>query len=279
MSEKTPEEMAKKEVNKRVGKALSDIEIERRKLKAKIKKLDKKEKKILDGELVPGDGSIIDDDDEDNDSSSIKVNFLLDESGSMGSCLDQTISGFNEYISTLKKEKKRIKFTLTKFEGNNINIMWNNIDISKVPKLNTENYVPAGMTPLYDAIGRTVNKDKKDGKTLFVIMTDGYENASHEFTSDMVTELIKGQEKIGWTFVYLGADQDAWANSQKLGLSKGNTLAYCSMNTKKTYGMLANSTIGYAANKKIKTNTFFKDNKTKGVTTTLGKRNKTTKFK
>ncbi|GAH66370.1 unnamed protein product, partial [marine sediment metagenome] len=71
MVEKTPEELAQKEVNKRIAKALADIEIEKRLLRAKIKKLDKKAKKVLDGDIVPEkDGTLLDDDDEDNDSSS-----------------------------------------------------------------------------------------------------------------------------------------------------------------------------------------------------------------
>lgn len=257
MTTKTPKELAEKEVNKRVAKTLADIEIERRQLKAKLKKLDKKEKKVLDGELVPDSNGKIEDDDEDNDSSSLKVNFLLDESGSMLSCIDQTISGFNEYITTLKKEKKKIKFTLTKFEGRNINVMHNNLDINKVPKLTNKTYIPGGMTPLYDAIGQTIKKDKTGGKTLFVIMTDGEENASQEYTLDNVTKLITNQEKTGWTFVYLGADQDAWANARVMGLSRGNTLSYNSMNTKKTYGKLACSTVGFCSSSNLKTDNFF----------------------
>ena len=258
MAEKTPKEMARKAVNKRVGDALADIEIERRKLNAKIKKLEKREKKILSGEIVPDKkGKIEDDDDEDNDSSSIKVNFLLDESGSMGSCIDQTISGFNEYIKALKKEKKKVRFTLTTFSSSNVNMVHNNVNINDVKELNVENYHPGGGTPLYDAIGGTIEGSKKDGKTLFVIMTDGQENASREYTVDSITKLIKGKEKVGWTFVYLGADQDAWQYSRNIGLTKMNTMSFDSSQTRGTYDKLIGATSMYmCSNKKVSKNFF-----------------------
>lgn len=259
MAEKTPEELAIKAVNKRVGNALADIEIERRKLNAKLKKLDKKQKKILSGEIVPdGKRKIEDDDDEDNDSSSIKVNFLLDESGSMGSCINQTISGFNEYIKALKKEKKNVKFTLTTFGGSRVNMIYNNVGIDEVKALNIENYHPGGGTPLYDAIGGTIEGSKKDGKTLFVIMTDGEENASCEYDVESISKLIKSKEKVGWTFVYLGADQDAWQHSRNLGLTKLNTMSFDSSQTRGTYDKLIGATSMYmCSNKKVSKN-FFK---------------------
>jgi len=260
MAEKTPEEMARKAVNKRVGDALADIEIERRKLNAKIKKLEKREKKILSGEIVPDKkGKIEDDDDEDNDSSSIKVNFLLDESSSMGSCIDQTITGFNEYIKALKKEKKNVKFTLTTFGGHNVNMIYKNKNINDVKELSIENYHPGGMTPLYDAIGGTIDGSRKDGKTLFVIMTDGEENASQEYGLDAITKLIKGKEKVGWTFVYLGADQNAWQHSRTLGLTKMNTMSFDSKETRGAYDKLIGASSLYmCSNKKVSKNFFGK---------------------
>lgn len=261
MAEKTPEEMANKAVNKRVGEALADIEIERRKLNAKIKKLEKRKTKILNGEIVPDRKGKIedDDDDEDNDSSSIKVNFLLDESGSMGSCIDQTISGFNEYIKALKKEKKKVKFTLTTFSSGNVKMVYNNININNVKELGIENYYPGGGTPLYDAIGGTIEGSKKDGKTLFVIMTDGEENASCEYDVNSITKLIKGKEKVGWTFVYLGADQDAWQHSRNIGLTKLNTMSFNSSQTRGTYDKLIGATSMYmCSNKKVSKNFFGK---------------------
>jgi len=266
MAEKTPEQLAQKEVNKRVARALADIEIEKRRLAAKIKKLEKKAKKVLEGDIVPEkDGSILkddDDDDEDNDSSSsktTKVIFLLDESGSMQGCLDQTISGFNEYIQTLKKDKKnQYAVTLTKFGGREVNIVYTNKNIRHVPQLSNDNYMPNGMTPLYDAIGKTINKHRiNKGNNLFIIMTDGHENTSKEYNLDSATKLMKASEKLGWSFVYLGADQDAWASARGLGLARGNVMSFSSLKMNRTMGHLAGSTMQFAASKGS-TKKFFK---------------------
>lgn len=263
MVEKTPEQLAQKEVNKRVAKALADIEIERRRLRARVKKLDKKEKKVLDGEIVPEkDGSLLDDDDEDNDSSSsksTKVIFLLDESGSMQGCLDQTISGFNEYIQTLKKDtKNQYAVTLTKFGGREVNIVYTNKLIKHVPKLSNDNYMPNGLTPLYDAIGKTISKHKiNKGNNLFIIITDGQENDSIEYNLDSITKSIKKCESAGWSFVYLGADQDAWASARGLGLARGNVMSFDSRRMGMTMSSLAGSTINFASSKGS-TKKFFK---------------------
>lgn len=261
MTEKTPEEMAQKEVNKRVGKALADLEIKVREYKAKIKKLEKKKQKVLDGEIVPPSrGSVlddIDDDEDDSSSDSTKVTILLDESGSMNTNIGQTISGFNEYIDKLRKDKGKFLITLTKFNSNKTNVVYRNKNVKKVPKLSNESYRPNGVTPLYDAIGKTAIKKEK-GNNLFIIITDGYENASKEYTLSDITTVIKDCEKLGWTFIYLGADQDAWANAKGYGLSKGNVMSFSSMQMGRTMSNLAGSTISYSASKKP-TKKFFKD--------------------
>lgn len=254
---KTPEEMAEREVNKQTAKSIAKRLMEKKKLEARMKKLDREIEKIKKGEFVPDEGSVSDKDDEDDESSSLKVIFLLDESGSMSNCKDQTISGFNEYLQTLKQEKKKINVTLTKFNSNSVNIVYSNVPVSKAQLLTNETYVPDGYTPLYDAIGKTVKTDKINKKTLFVIMTDGQENSSKEYKKDMVVDLIKEQEKSGWTFVYLGADQNAWANAQGMGLSLGNTMSYKSLDTQKMYGKLAHQTIGYAHSSCLTTKSFF----------------------
>lgn len=262
---KTPEELAEREVNKQTGKSIAKRLLDKKRLEAKIKKLDKEIDRIKKGEFVPDDGTLSDkDDDEGDDPSHLNVIFLLDESGSMSSCKDQTISGFNEYIQTLQKEKKKINVSLTKFSSTNVNIVYSNVPISKVSLLTNDSYSPSGDTPLYDAIGRTVNQDKENKKTLFIILTDGEENASKEYHRDDIVNLIKEQEKTGWSFVYLGADQNAWGHAQHLGiLHSGNVLSYKSMDTHKMYGCLADQTIGYAHSSSLTTKNFFDSRSTK----------------
>lgn len=172
--------------------------------------------------------------------------------------IGQTIGGFNEYIDKLRKDKGRFLITLTKFSSNNTNVIYRNKNVKNVPKLSNETYIPNGMTPLYDAIGKTVKKEK--GNNLFIIITDGHENASREYKLSDITKIIKDCEKLGWTFIYLGADQDAWANAKGYGLSRGNVMSFNSMQMSRTMGNLAGSTISYSASRKP-TKKFFREHK------------------
>jgi|GEM_PF-1496842 len=256
--EKTPEQLAKKEVNKRVAKVLADIEIKRRKYKAKIKKLDKLEKKILDGDVVPDDISVdkITDDDDDDDlssSSSKHLVMLLDESGSMYSNKPDTINAINTYLKKLKTDKQiNYHLTLTKFGSNNVETPIRNKPI-KLVSFTDEDYHPMGGTPLYDAIGRTIGQLTNKKNVLFAIITDGCENMSQEYNLDSIKGLMRDKEKHGWTFIYLGADQDAWSRAKAFDMPKGNVIGYASANVNRTMGHLAMSTKQYSHAEKIGT--------------------------
>jgi len=198
------------------------------------------------------------------------VNFILDETGSMSVCKEATISGFNEYVDSLEKTAKDTLFSLTKFNSSKVDVVHKNCTLDKVERLNNNNYEPNDMTPLYDAIGTTVmevTRELKEKKSkpnvLCVIMTDGEENTSKEFTRQMITDLIKKKEKEGWTFIYLGANQDSWANAQKFGMSKGNTMDYDTNFTMETYVKLASATANYANVGKGQTANFFVENNMK----------------
>ena len=169
------------------------------------------------------------------------INFILDETGSMAECLNATVGGFNEYIQTLKTEatdEAPIRFSLTKFNSSKkdgAEIVYTNKDVRVVPLLNSQSYIPSAMTPLYDAIARTVmfveeelvnKKKRKQPKIICVILTDGQENDSKHFTKENITELIKKKEKDGWNFVFLGANQDAWEVGISMGIAKGNISGY-----------------------------------------------------
>lgn len=194
--------------------------------------------------------------------SQVFVNFVLDETGSMSVCREATISGFNEYISKLKQDQPKLKFTLTKFDSTKMEVVHKATPIKDVVELNQDTYVPGAMTPLYDAIATTVKAMESDSKgkpVLCIIMTDGEENASKEYTRDKIFALIKGKEKEGWTFIYLGANQDAWAVGQAIGLHKGNVMNYSTRKTKMSYRSLANVTQCYAAHGGAQTTSAFAD--------------------
>ena len=137
--------------------------------------------------------------------------FILDESGSMGSIWDSTIDAVNEYFNAQKLEEGKTWVTLVKFDTE-FRPLYNFMPLKDIKPLNRETYCPRGMTALHDAIGRTIDehKNRKNIKTIFVVMTDGGENSSKQHTLDSVKTRIEKQKKDGWDFVFLGANIDSY---------------------------------------------------------------------
>jgi hypothetical protein len=177
----------------------------------------------------------------------------MDKSGSMESIRDATIDGFNEYITTLKTKGGDYEVTLTYFDTE-ITSLFTRVPITEVKKLTREDYGPTGMTALYDGVGQTVDTLKKKVKVntpvLVVIITDGGENSSKEYSQNNIAKLIKEQEKAGWTFVFIGANQDSWATAQTFGLtSNANVVNFnaTEKGTKSLFKNLGEGTIMYAS--------------------------------
>jgi uncharacterized protein YegL len=184
------------------------------------------------------------------------VNFILDKSGSMETCKDETIIGFNKYVQTLKKKAKKgtMQFSLTLFDTV-ITKPYIAVDISKVKPLNVETYNPNGWTALYDAavdtieaVSAKVDKMKEKTAVLTVIMTDGMENSSTKHNQDCLKDLVSKLKKEGnWTFVFLGANQDSWATGNLIGVDAGNVANFDTVNIKRAFVNLAGNTANYAA--------------------------------
>lgn len=163
------------------------------------------------------------------------VALIVDESSSMSSVTNATISGFNEYLKDRKEDAKdgEVRLWLTKF-NNTVNSVFSNVAAEEVQPLNNRTYYPSGMTALLDAVGTTilkldeeVRKSKQKPKLFVLVMTDGEENVSRTFNKTQIKKMIKDRESEGnWTFVYMGANQDSWQNSDTMGFSKGNTVNY-----------------------------------------------------
>lgn len=180
------------------------------------------------------------------------VSFILDETGSMGSIEEATISGFNEYLQTLRKSKDKISMTLTKFNSEKTEIVFNGKPIKDVPELSHDTYHPNHNTPLFDAIGKTINalsKTAKDKNVLITILTDGQENASTEFNWQKIQQLIKEKQEKGWTFTFLGANQDSWHTGQMLGIPTGNSINFSTTasSTRMAFSAMANTTMDFAS--------------------------------
>lgn len=154
------------------------------------------------------------------------VHVLLDRSGSMEDCRDKTIGAFNEYVHSLRTSSNAAtRLSLTTFDSESIDLVFDTLRIGEVPKLTRETYVPRGMTPLLDAVGQTVTKIDKvtllpDERVAFAILTDGLENASSEFKAETIRKILtERQEKENWLVLYLGANQDAWAAGAHIGVA------------------------------------------------------------
>lgn len=167
---------------------------------------------------------------------SAHVIFVLDDSGSMQSCRHQTIEGFNEFLAGQKESEVPTYVSLYKFDGWRTVQMYEHVPVSVVEKLNTETYNPQGGTNLLDAMGDVMikvnselaaygKKSSRDSVTI-VILTDGEENQSKEFSTGDIKAMVEKSTAANWGFFFLGANIDAFATSSNLGFNVNNTLQY-----------------------------------------------------
>lgn len=149
--------------------------------------------------------------------------FLLDRSGSMSGIEKETIEGYNSYIGSQKNNNARVTTVLFDDYYEKITDREN---IKKVKKLTTNEYYVRGCTALLDAIGKTINymDSSKAKKVIFIITTDGLENASKEYNKDKIKELIKKHKN--WEFMYIGADIDSYNEGSSLGIDRHNISNY-----------------------------------------------------
>jgi Mg-chelatase subunit ChlD len=165
------------------------------------------------------------------------ITFVLDRSGSMETIWKDVEGGLSGFIAENKKLPGEVRFTLVVFDTGGVDTVLNHVDIKAIEKIDLNAYRPRGGTPLYDAVGRTVNslgsylsglaESARPERVLFAIMTDGQENSSKEFRSETVKNMVKHQsDRYNWDFVYLGANQDAVFSGRELGIAAGNSIQY-----------------------------------------------------
>ncbi len=159
------------------------------------------------------------------------VALLLDRSGSMSTHKTETISAINSYIDKTK-EKFKGRFVLTQFDSESIDIVHDG-KIKNIEHLTEESYQPRGMTPLLDAIGKTLEAFNTDGfeNIVFVVMTDGQENHSREYKLEAIRAKIEEKRKIGWQISYLGANVDAFAEGASMGFARGQSINYAGIHS------------------------------------------------
>ena len=162
--------------------------------------------------------------------------FILDRSGSMAGLESDTIGGFNAMLEKQKREEGDAYLSAVLF-SNDSRVLYDRVGIRKVEPMTERQYFVGGCTALLDAIGDAVHhianvhkyarEEDRPAKTVFVITTDGMENASRRYTYDAVKQLIERQrERFGWEFLFLGANMDAVSTARRFGIREDRAVRY-----------------------------------------------------
>jgi hypothetical protein len=185
---------------------------------------------------------------------------VLDRSGSMESIRDDTIGGFNAFLGEQRKVEGECRLTLAQFDTD-YELVHHNKPLAEIPALTRETFVPRGGTALLDAIGRTLNtvetdilelekQGAKPDKVYFLVITDGEENSSHEYSRDgdhgrpgVFKMIADRRNNSAWEFIFLAANQDAIQAGTSYGFAAGSSIDYSQGSTSQAYGVMSN-TIG-----------------------------------
>lgn len=170
-----------------------------------------------------------------NTNATTELVFILDRSGSMSGLESDTIGGFNAMIEKQKKESGKCFITTVLF-NHELFTLHDRVDLHQTEPLTDRDYTVCGCTALIDAIGATVNKiadvhryirpEDVPAKTMFVITTDGLENASKEYSSDKVKKMIEEKKELGWEFLFIGANIDAVETAKHFGIAEDRAVNY-----------------------------------------------------
>lgn len=162
-----------------------------------------------------------------SDGNATEMVMILDRSGSMGGLESDTIGGFNAMVEKQKKEEGKAYLTTILFNGNS-EMLHDRLEIREVPPMTEKEYRVGGCTALVDAIGDAVHHIEKvhhylrpedvPARVVFIITTDGLENASHKYSAEEVRHLIRDKKEMGWEFLFLGANIDAVETARSYGI-------------------------------------------------------------
>ncbi|MDD3221550.1 MAG: VWA domain-containing protein [Clostridia bacterium] len=162
--------------------------------------------------------------------------FILDRSGSMGGLECDTIGGFNSMIERQKKQAGEVNVTTVLFDDR-YDVIHDRFPLDVIPPMTSDDYYVRGCTALLDAVGKTIHKveniqkhlpeEHKAEKVIFVITTDGMENASREYNYEHIKRMIERQKgTYGWEFMFLGANIDAVMEASRFGISPDRAVTY-----------------------------------------------------
>ena len=175
---------------------------------------------------------------------------ILDRSGSMGGLESDTIGGCNSMMAKQREAEGEVLVSTVLFDDR-IEVLYDRVPLDKVPQMTDEEYYVRGCTALLDAVGRAIHhignvhkyirEEDRPEKTIFVIITDGLENASREYTYDRVKQMVEQQKEKGWEFLFLGANIDAIRTAGRFGIRPERAANYNSdhVGTQLNYTVLA----------------------------------------
>lgn len=194
--------------------------------------------------------------------------FILDKSGSMSGLEADTIGGYNSMLAKQQTVSNECDITTVLFD-NNYELLHDRIDINAVCPITEKEYFVGGSTALLDAIGMTIHKignaqrhtaeDYRAEKVMFVIITDGEENSSREYTSDKIKAQIERQKtKYGWEFIFLGANIDAIQTAERFGISADRAIDYVpdSVGTNLNFKVMAEAVVRFRESGVVEEETF-----------------------
>ncbi len=168
----------------------------------------------------------------------VHVSIVLDRSGSMGHIADDIVGGFNEFLRRQREAEGDARVTLVQFDSEDpFEVLIDGVGVDAVQNLERAAYQPRSMTPLYDAVGRMITRVDKEildradaGRPIedqvVLVVTDGLENASTDFDRRRVFEMVTQRRDLGWVFAFLGADQDSYAEGEKVGVAPTNRASW-----------------------------------------------------
>ena len=165
-----------------------------------------------------------------------EIVFILDRSGSMGGLEGDTIGGYNSFLEKQQKKKREARITTVLFDDQ-YELLHDRLDLQAVGPITEEDYFVRGSTALLDAIGKSIQKitnaqkqskpEFRAGNVIFVITTDGMENASREYSYDKIKEMVEEKKaEFGWEFIFLGANIDAIETGKRFGIARNRVSYY-----------------------------------------------------
>jgi uncharacterized protein YegL len=181
----------------------------------------------------------------------VHVSFLLDRSGSMAPIRNDVIGGFNQFLREQQARSGVCRMTLVQFDSQApFEVLVDAADVRDVPPLDAARYEPRAGTPLLDALGELLEHAERrargrDEDAVVVVFTDGEENASRSWQREALFERIAGLKARGWAFVFLGANQDSYAEAGELGFATGSTSNWKTRSSGSAFAQLNRSVGSY----------------------------------